>query len=190
MDQGFPLSLFRNPSVDSLFDVLDESSASSWDSTYTGQTNTQGSNVYVHFPCNNRNYVSSVQALAENERLSHGEPLISVHFRRHYIIIRLKEAACDFNCEWITEVSPHWHKNTSTAVKADDFGFKAINAVSSHEMANLTLDTREISYILGLIHKNSLKYFEYDQFFSQCSLRTTALGQHITTVNITCRNFW
>ena len=83
------------------------------------------------------------------------------------------------NSEWITAVSPHWHKNTSTAVKTEDFGFEAINAVGSHEMVNVTLTTREISYILGLIHRNSLKYFEYDQFFSQCSLRTTALGQNI-----------
>lgn len=56
-------------------------------------------------------------------------------------------------------------------------------------MVNVTLDTQKISYVLGLIHRNSLKYFEYDQFFSQCSLRTTTLGQHITTVNCMCRNF-
>jgi hypothetical protein len=50
-------------------------------------------------------------------------------------------------------------KNTSTSVKAVDVGFKAIHAARSHEKVNATLDTREIRFILVLIHRISLKCF-------------------------------
>jgi len=71
-------------------------------------THREATYIYIYiYQWSNENYVSSAQALEENKRLSHGEPLISVYFRRQYIIICLKAATFEVNCEWITEVSPH-----------------------------------------------------------------------------------